>query len=218
MMHALLSFNYLLFLMVPAAFLLGSIPFGIVFTRNKGIDIRSTGSKNIGATNVLRSAGKMPAALTLLCDLLKGSVAVLICKVIIAKTNISPESADFVGAIEDMWLGIVGLAAVLGHMYSIFLSFKGGKGVATGFGVLLVYSPPVAGITLLIWILVALTFKYSSLAAIAAISIMPIVFIAFKASIIKIVIASILAALIIYKHQSNIKDLIQGKENKIGRK
>lgn len=216
MMHAVLSFNYILYLLVPAAFLLGSIPFGIIFTRSSGVDIRSTGSKNIGATNVLRSAGKIPAVLTLLCDLLKGSAAVLICKIIILKTSIPPDTFDRAGAIEEIWLGIIGLTAVLGHMYSVFLSFRGGKGVATGFGVLLVYSPPVAGITLLIWILVAVTFKYSSLAAIAALGTMPLVFAAFKASVIELVFAGLLAALILYKHKSNISNLMKGKENKIG--
>jgi len=216
MIGNLLDVDILIYLTVPLAFLLGSIPFGILFTRNKGVDIRSTGSKNIGATNVLRSVGKTPAILTLLCDMLKGTLAVLICKTVIAMVSTSSGTSDSSALIEDMWLGITGIAAVLGHMYSVFLSFKGGKGVATGFGVILVYSPSVAGITLIIWILVALTFKYSSLAALIAISTMPILLAAFKASSIKITIAVILAVLVIYKHKSNIKDLIERNESKIG--
>jgi glycerol-3-phosphate acyltransferase PlsY len=215
MIGNLLDVDILIYLTVPLAFLLGSIPFGILFTRNKGIDIRKTGSRNIGATNVLRSVGKIPAILTLLCDMLKGTLAVLICKSVISMSSSTPESSVL---IEDMWLGITGIAAVLGHMFSLFLSFKGGKGVATGFGVILVYSPAVAGITLIIWILVALTFKYSSLAALIAISTMPILLAAFKASSIKITIAVILAALVVYKHKSNIKDLMEGNESKIGNK
>jgi glycerol-3-phosphate acyltransferase PlsY len=147
--------------------------------------------------------------------MLKGTLAVLICKSVISMSSSTPESSVL---IEDMWLGITGIAAVLGHMYSLFLSFKGGKGVATGFGVILVYSPAVAGITLIIWILVALTFKYSSLAALIAISTMPILLAAFKSSSIKITIAVILAALVVYKHKSNIKDLMEGNESKIGNK
>jgi glycerol-3-phosphate acyltransferase PlsY len=215
MIGNLLDVDILIYLTVPLAFLLGSIPFGILFTRNKGIDIRKTGSRNIGATNVLRSVGKIPAILTLLCDMLKGTLAVLICKSVISMSSSTPESSVL---IEDMWLGITGIAAVLGHMFSLFLSFKGGKGVATGFGVILVYSPAVAGITLIIWILVALTFKYSSLAALIAISTMPILLAAFKSSSIKITIAVILAALVVYKHKSNIKDLMEGNESKIGNK
>jgi glycerol-3-phosphate acyltransferase PlsY len=216
MMDSLFSVHYTVYLMVPLAFLLGSIPFGIIFTRNLGVDIRSVGSKNIGATNVLRSVGKVPAIFTLLSDMLKGSVPVLICMFVIAKTGLPAETPEIRIRMEDFWLGITGITAVLGHMYSVFLSFKGGKGVATGFGVLLVYSPLVAGITLIVWILVAATFKYSSLAAITAITVMPIVIFVFKASSIKISIAVLLAALIIYKHKSNIINLIGGNESKIG--
>lgn len=215
MISELLTVNYALYLLVPVSFLLGSIPFGIIFTKNKGIDIRNVGSSNIGATNVLRAAGKVPAVLTLAGDLLKGALAVLICKIVISKISISSETANVSVLIEDMWLGIAGMSAVLGHMYSIFLSFKGGKGVATGFGFLLVYSPAVAGIILLVWILVAAVSKYSSLAAIIAISATPLVFILFKASIIKVFISIVLAVLVIYKHKSNIKDLIAGRESRI---
>jgi glycerol-3-phosphate acyltransferase PlsY len=103
-------------------------------------------------------------------------------------------------------------------MFSVFLSFRGGKGVATGFGVLLIYSPAVAGIMLLIWIIVAFIFKYSALAALVAVSAMPIIFIFLDASTVKVSISIILAALIIYKHESNIKNLLGGSEDKIGGK
>ncbi len=206
-----------LYLLVPAAFLMGSIPFGLIFTGSKGIDLRSTGSKNIGATNVLRSAGKMPAVLTLMGDMIKGAVPVLIYIYMIGNIGISLTADERVIA-EDLWPGIVGLSAVLGHMFSIFLSFKGGKGVATGFGVLLVYSPMAAGIGLIIWIAVAYISKISSLAAITAVGLMPVVFILFRASAVKVTISMVLAALIIYKHKSNIKNLINGKESRIGDK
>jgi glycerol-3-phosphate acyltransferase PlsY len=218
MMETVYSVSPLLYLLVPVAFLLGSIPFGILFTRSRGIDIRSTGSKNIGATNVLRAAGKMPAFLTLLADVLKGTVAVILCQIVLMKVIQPYHAAEFEIAVKDLWLGIISLTAVLGHMYSIFLKFRGGKGVATGFGVMFVYSPAVAGIMLLIWILAALTFKYSSLSAIISFSLMPVLFVIFGVSVTKVVIGALLALIVIYKHRTNIRDLINRAEEKIGEK
>jgi glycerol-3-phosphate acyltransferase PlsY len=211
------SISPVLYLLIPAAFLMGSIPFGLVFTKSKGIDLRNTGSKNIGATNVLRSAGKLPALFTLLGDMMKGAIPVLICMYIIGNTDITIQTDERVIA-EDLWAGIVGLSAVLGHMFSVFLSFKGGKGVATGFGVLLAYSPAAAGIGLVIWIAVACISKISSLAAIISVGLIPVVFLLSRASAVKVTIGIVLAALIIYKHKSNIKNLIAGTESRIGSK
>lgn len=207
-----------IYALIPIAFLMGSIPCGVIFTKGSGVDLRSTGSKNIGATNVLRSAGKWPALLTLLGDMLKGALPVIICNYLIDNIEPSMQSAEHARIMRDLWPGLVGLSAVLGHMFSVFLSFKGGKGVATGLGVLLAYSPAVAGIMLLIWIAVAFVFKYSSLAAISAVTAMPVIFILFNASTVKVTIAVVLAALIIYKHKSNIKNLIEGTESRIGKK
>jgi glycerol-3-phosphate acyltransferase PlsY len=206
------SVTPLLYVLIPVSFLLGSIPFGVLFTRRKGVDIRSIGSKNIGATNVLRAAGKKSAVLTLLGDLLKGLIPVLACRIIFI--NMAQSSR----IIEDFWLGMVGLSAVLGHMFSIFLSFRGGKGVATGFGVLLIYSPAASGIMLIIWMTVALIFKYSALAALIAVTALPVILAMLKASAVKIAVGVVLAALIIYKHKSNIKNLMSGVEDKIGDK
>ncbi len=213
MIDAVFSFNLMLYLTIPAAFLLGSIPFGIVFTKSKGIDLTGTGSKNIGATNVLRTAGKLPALLTLICDMLKGTLAVFICKMVI--TSIDP---GFAAAAGDFWLGIAALAAVSGHMFSVFLSFRGGKGVATGFGVMLVYSPAVAGIMFLVWVSTAIIFRYSSLAAIITVIVMPVVFILFNASMTRVIIGVLLALLIVFKHRSNIMNLIAGTESRISDK
>jgi glycerol-3-phosphate acyltransferase PlsY len=213
-----LSISPLLFLLIPLAFVMGSIPFGLVFTKSSGIDLRSTGSKNIGATNVLRSVGKVPALLTLLGDLLKGAVPVLICIYAVAQTDLSSHSKDLASMVRDLWPGIIGVTAVLGHMYSVFLSFKGGKGVATGLGVLLAYSPLVALIMFFVWITAAYLFRYSSLAAISAVTVMPIAFILLKASNVKVTVGIILTLLIVYKHKSNIKNLIAGTEGKIGNK
>lgn len=208
----------IIYTLIPIAFLLGSIPCGVIFTKGRGVDLRSTGSKNIGATNVLRSAGKLPAFLTLLGDMLKGALPVIICNYLIDNIGPSMQSDEQARIMRDLWPGLVGLSAVLGHMFSVFLSFKGGKGVATGLGFLLVYSPAVAGIMFLIWIAVAFVFKYSSLAAISAVTAMPVIFILFKASTVKVTIALVLAVLIIYKHKSNIKNLIEGTESRIGKK
>ena len=218
MMGDAFSVGPIVYVLIPVAFLLGSIPFGIVFTRSKGVDLRSSGSRNIGATNVLRSAGKIPAVLTLIGDVIKGALPVIICKYIICNVAGIMETGETNSLVNDLWPGIVGLSAVLGHMFSVFLSFKGGKGVATGFGVLSVYSPAVAGIMLLIWISVAFMFRYSSLAAISAVTAMPVIFILLGASNIKVIIGVILAALILFKHKSNIKNLIEGNESNIGRK
>ena len=211
-MDSLFSVDPLLYLLIPAAFIIGSIPFGLLFTRSTGIDIREHGSKNIGATNVLRTAGKKPAILTLLGDILKGTSAVVLCKIVLMKTG-NNDAASY-----DFWLGLISLTAVLGHMFSIFLSFKGGKGVATGFGVLAVYSPAIALIMFGIWLLAAFTLRYSSLSALIAFSAMPLMFYLSGYSDMKISFGLLIALFIFYKHKSNIKSLIDGTESKIGGK
>ena len=215
MIESAFIFNPLIYLVVPLAFLIGSIPFGILFTRGSGVDLTSTGSKNIGATNVLRTAGKLPAVLTLISDMLKGTLAVYVCSVVIRSLDPSPELAL---TINDIWLGIAGLAAVSGHMFSIFLSFKGGKGVATGLGVMLFYSPAAAGIMFVIWILMALIFRYTSLAALVAVAALPFILFLFNASAPKITIGALIALLIIVKHKQNIQRLFSGTESRIGNK
>ena len=218
MIDAAFSFNPLIFLIVPLAFLIGSIPFGILFTRGSDVDLTSAGSKNIGATNVLRTAGKLPAVLTLICDMLKGTLALYICNVMITHLDPGGWSPELALTIEDLWLGIAGLAAVSGHMFSVFLSFRGGKGVATGFGVMFYYSLPTAGIMFIVWLLMALIFRYSSLAALVAVAAMPIILTLFDASTHKIIIGVLLAILIVIKHTPNIKNLIAGTESRIGDK
>ena len=218
MIDAAFLFNPLIFLIIPIAFLIGSVPFGILFTRGSGVDLTSTGSKNIGATNVLRTAGKLPAILTLLCDMFKGTLALYVCCLMIAALDPGGWSPELALTIEDLWLGIAGLTVVSGHMFSVFLSFRGGKGVATGFGVMLFYSPSAAGIMFLVWILMAVIFRYSSLAAIMAVAAMPVVIALFGASTLKIIIGALLALLIVFKHHPNIKKLIAGTESRIGDK
>ena len=201
----------LLYMLVPAAYLIGSIPFGLIFTRGSGVDLRSTGSRNIGATNVLRSVGKVPAILTLLSDGLKGAIPVMICKYILSTSN--PEMSA-----GELWISAVGLSAVLGHMFSVFLGFRGGKGVATGIGVIAAYTPSVSLILIGIWITVAIVSKYSSLAAVTAVLSLPVIYVIQGESAITISFAIILAALIIIKHKSNISNLMSGSESRIGKK
>lgn len=203
-----LIFYPALYLLVPAAYLIGSIPFGLLIGKKMGIDLRASGSKNIGATNVLRTAGKLPALLTLIGDSLKGAIPLLLLR------TMSGNAAS--GA--EFWEGVIGLTAVIGHIFPVFLSFKGGKGVATGFGVIAVYSPVSAAVALLVWILVAALTRYSSLAAISAVLSLPFIYLLSGGSFIKIFFGILLAILIVLKHQQNIKKLVNGTESRIGEK
>lgn len=182
-------------------YLLGSIPFGLVLTLAAGLgDIRSIGSGNIGATNVLRTGNKKIAALTLLLDGGKGAAAVLLAN------YFWPESGT-----------IAGIAAVVGHIFPIWLKFKGGKGVATTFGVMLAWSWPLGLSLLAIWLVVAFLFRYSSLGALVAISAAPMIFY-FARYQDHTIYVLILALLVIAMHRENIKRLWQGTESKIGAK
>lgn len=188
-------------LLIPFAFILGSIPFGIIIAKVMGIDLKKIGSGNIGATNVLRSLGKGPAALTLLGDILKGTAAVAIGRYL---------------SVGSAYEGIIGLSAILGHNFSLFLGFKGGKGVATSIGVLLIYSPQVAIFTLIIWLMVVLMTRYSSLGAIVAFGLLPVNVFLVDYSEMKLIISAVITLLILLRHIGNIERLIRGTERKIG--
>ncbi len=185
------------------SFLIGSIPFGILIARANGIDIRKVGSGNIGATNVLRSVGKGAGLFTLSGDILKGVGAVAIARYL---------------AIGEPLEGLIGLIAILGHDFSIFMGFKGGKGVATSLGVLFVYSPVVALISLTLWVIVFLVYKYSSLSAIVSFSLLPLNIIIFDFSKYKFIISLFITLLLLYKHRENIKRLIKSTESKVGQR
>jgi len=189
-------------ILLIAAFVLGSIPFGIITAKVKGIDLKKVGSGNIGATNVLRSLGKWPAVITLLGDILKGTLAVAIGKY---------------SGVEPLYEGLIGIAAISGHSFSIFLGFKGGKGVATSLGVLLMYTPLAALVTLIIWIGVVLFTKYSSLGAIVSFALLPLNIMLFDfQDKTKIIISILISLFIIIRHKDNIKRLMKGTERKIG--
>lgn len=184
------------------AYLLGSVPFGLVMARVFGLgDIRQIGSGNIGATNVLRTGNKPAAALTLLLDAGKGGIAVLVARYVLAE-----DAAQ-----------IAGFAAFLGHCFPIFLGFKGGKGVATFLGTLLALFWPAGIAACLTWALVAGIFRISSLSALVAAALSP-VWVSVLGMPSAGVVTALLAALIFMRHDANIKRLIAGEEPRIGRK
>ena len=185
-----------------AGYLLGSIPFGMVVARFMGLgNLREIGSGNIGATNVLRTGNKKAAALTLLFDAGKGAVIVLL-----ARKFATEDAAQ-----------IAGLAAILGHCFPVWLKFKGGKGVATYFGLMIALYPVVGLAAGAIWLVVAAISRYSSLAALMAAGWAPIV-VAFITDGQIFALASVLAVLIYVRHAANIGRLRRGEESKIGKK
>ncbi|HJW24760.1 MAG TPA: glycerol-3-phosphate 1-O-acyltransferase PlsY [Rhodocyclaceae bacterium] len=191
-------------LAIVAAYLLGSVPFAVVVSRAFGLaDPRSYGSGNPGATNVLRTGNKKAAILTLLGDALKGWVAVF--------------AAQQAG-LPDTVIGLVALAVFFGHLFPVFLKFKGGKGVATAAGVLLALDPLVGLAVLGTWLLVAFAFRYSSLAAVAAAALAPVYVGLSRGTDALILIVGILALSLIGKHWQNIQRLLAGQESKIGSK
>lgn len=187
-------------LLIICAFVMGSIPVGVIVAKTKGIDLKKIGSGNIGATNVLRSLGKGPAALTLFGDMLKGTLAVALGKYF---------------GLETFYQGLIGLSAILGHNFSLFLGFRGGKGVATSLGVFLLYSPQTALITFIIWIVVVLTTKYSSLGALISFGLLPLTIILLDGKD-KLPVAVLVTLFILIRHTDNIRRLIKGTERKIG--
>ncbi len=190
-----------IWLLLILSYLLGSIPFGLLLTRGAGLgDIRSIGSGNIGATNVLRTGNKKLAAATLLLDGLKGAMAVLIVQ------HFAPGYAL-----------LAGLIAFLGHLFPVWLGFKGGKGVATGLGVFLAAFFPVGLISCAAWLAAFYTLKISSAAALTAFAIAPIAALAFGHRVLAL-LALTIAVLVFWKHSANIARLRSGTEPRIGRK
>ncbi|KQW71374.1 glycerol-3-phosphate acyltransferase [Phenylobacterium sp. Root77] len=195
---------------VVGGYLLGSIPFGVIATRLGGAgDVRSIGSGNIGATNVLRTGRKDLAAITLLGDGGKGAVAVLIAWLL---------TRDAGGQAQATLTALAGGAAFLGHLFPVWLKFKGGKGVATFFGTLLAAAWPVgiaAGAT---WIVMAFLFRMSSLAALTAAALAPIFVFLLDRPYPIAVMALFMGVLIYIRHKDNIGRLLKGQEPKIGKK
>ncbi|BCG88165.1 MULTISPECIES: glycerol-3-phosphate 1-O-acyltransferase PlsY [unclassified Mesorhizobium] len=193
--------TYGLILALVFGYLLGSIPFGLLLTRAAGLgDVRKIGSGNIGATNVLRTGNKGLAAATLLLDALKGTAAVLIAG------HFAQEMA--------VWAG---LGAFLGHLFPVWLGFKGGKGVATYLGVLIGLAWQVALIFAAVWLVMAFLFRFSSLAALTAAVVVPIALYFMSAPQIAVVFV-VMSIIVFIKHRANISRLLAGTEGKIGAK
>ncbi len=190
---------------LPIAYLLGSIPFGYLLVRFvRHEDIRAVGSGNIGATNVIRSGAKGLGVATLLLDLLKAYAAVLVAR------HLAPANYDLaVGA---------AIAAVLGHVFPVWLRFRGGKGVASALGVFLALVPMAALVAFAVFVVVVVLSRYVSLASITAAAVMPVVGIALAPERSPMVVAGFLflSALIIAKHHANIRRLLAGTESRFG--
>ncbi|KRB17456.1 glycerol-3-phosphate 1-O-acyltransferase PlsY [Achromobacter sp. Root170] len=197
--------------LVVLAYLIGSVPFAVVVSKLMGLqDPRSYGSKNPGATNVLRTGNKTAAALTLLGDAAKGWFAIWLAE------KLAP-------GISPVALACVALAAFIGHLYPVFLGFKGGKGVATALGVLVAIQPWLAVATAATWLIVAIFFRYSSLASLVAAFFAPVYYVfgsglAWQAQPALGVALAVIGILLFYRHRANIARLIQGSESRIGSK
>ena len=194
-------------LSVVLGYLIGSFPTSFLMARAlKGIDIRQVGSGNAGATNVLRSVGKIPALVTLLVDVFKG-----IFVVTVAANFFYPyiENLDY-----DFYRSFLGLAAVCGHIWPVWLKFKGGKGVATTLGVAIGLAPIVLVPSLVIWLVIFFTTNYVSLASILALIAFPIIAIAFGQSLYLVLVSTLVCSISIFKHSENIRRLLKGQENK----
>ena len=198
------------FWLIPLAYALGSISFAVVVSKAMGLpDPYTHGSKNPGATNVLRTGNKLAAVLTLLGDAAKGWVAVTIARAVLG----DPASES-----NNMLLGLVTIAVFLGHLYPIFHGFKGGKGVATAAGILFAISWVLGLATLGTWLIVAFFMRYSSLAALSAATFAPLYF-TFLFGLQPMGFAIlIMSLLLIYRHRSNIRNLMNGTETRLAKK
>jgi glycerol-3-phosphate acyltransferase PlsY len=198
------------FWLIALAYLLGSVSFAVVVSKAMGLpDPYTHGSKNPGATNVLRTGNKLAAVLTLLGDAAKGWVAVTIARAVLG----DPISSD-----NNLMLGLVAIAVFLGHLYPIFYRFKGGKGVATAAGILFAISWVLGLATLGTWLIVAFFMRYSSLAALSAAAFAPLYF-TFLFGLQPMGLAIlVMSLLLIYRHRSNIRNLMNGTETRLAKK
>jgi acyl phosphate:glycerol-3-phosphate acyltransferase len=200
------------FLVAVIAYLVGSIPTGYLMARANGIDIRSVGSGNIGATNVFRILGKGPGVVVLLIDALKGYIPAKLLPMVFAPDVVAE-------GLKHQNIAIVaGFCAIIGHNYTCWLRFKGGKGVATSAGVLIAWVPMALLIALGTWLVVFAVSRYVSLASILAAVVLPFAVWGTGERATMIGIATLISLLAIYKHRANIQRLIAGTENRIGKK
>lgn len=207
--------EYVLYIVAAVlAYLCGSVPTGYLVAKARGVDIRSLGSGNIGATNVFRILGKKAGIFVLLVDAFKGFagcawVPLLVVKLFGSAATPTPQTME--------WLYIIGgMSSILGHNYTCWLNFKGGKGIATSAGVILALFPQAFLIAFGVWAIVTAVTRYISLASVTAAAVLPFATWAVGQSLKLIVLAAIMGALAIYKHKANIQRLLNGTESKIG--
>jgi glycerol-3-phosphate acyltransferase PlsY len=192
-----------LYLLPLLAYLLGSVSSAVVIARLMGLrDPRDVGSGNPGATNILRYGGKAAAILTLAGDILKGVIAVLIARALTT---------------DDVVIVLSGFAAFLGHLFPVFFGFRGGKGVATALGVWFALSPWVGLLLLVTWVVMAALFRYSSLSALTASVAAPLYVAWLSPGLPYLATMIVMSAILIFRHRSNIRNLLAGTETKIGR-
>ena len=195
------------FLVILVGGFLGAVPFGVLITRLLGAeDPRKSGSGNIGATNVLRTSGWKSGVLTLLLDVLKGVAAILFARYVDSRVS------------APVLEPIAALAAVLGHMYSPFTGFRGGKGVATGLGVFALLTPGPTALAALVFILVVAVTRYVSLGSMLAAAAVPLACFWMNYPVVVYTSSALISLFVIWKHQDNIGRLMRGEENRIGRK
>jgi glycerol-3-phosphate acyltransferase PlsY len=189
------------YILIATAYLIGSIPVGVILAKTKGKDPRKVGSGNIGATNVMRAAGKTLGIVTLLGDILKGFIPVV--------------TAVYTG-LPGPLVAAVGLAAFLGHIFPLFLQFKGGKGVATALGVYLALNPWAILVSFVAFVLVMLKWRYVSASSIVGTALIPLTLYLLKAPWEYTCLSLVMGVIIIVRHKDNIQRLMAGKERKMG--
>lgn len=200
-------------LVVLVAYLIGGIPFGFLIGKVRGVDVRTVGSKNIGATNVFRTVGKKWGLIAFVCDVMKGFLPTLFVSLWVTNTE---QDLDW------KWLPlVVGITCVVGHMLTPYMKFRGGKGVATAFGALLALIPATVGIAFAVFALIFACSHYISLGScVAAITLMVMIWVPFLDhagyhDLPLSILVSLIAVFIVWKHRSNIGRLVRGEENKI---
>lgn len=189
----------MLALLVAAAYLVGSIPTGLLLGKFYGVDVRKEGSGNIGATNLYRTIGRKVGIITLIGDCLKGVIPVLAVKF---------------SALPSEYAAWVGLSAFCGHVFSLFLKFKGGKGVATALGVFLALAPMAVGVAVAVFAVLMFAWRYVSLGSICAAAVMPVAVTLLGGSRTLVTVTFLIAAIVIIRHLENIRRLISGTENR----
>ncbi len=206
--------------LIVASYLIGSIPFSYLTARfMAGVDIREHGSRNVGATNVVRTAGKVPGILALLLDLTKGYAAVEVARWLVSRPDWPfPAAIGSPLHSQEMWIALGALMAVLGHMFPVWLGFHGGKGVATAAGAFLSLDPIVIAAAGIVFLIVALSTRFISLASIVSAASIPVFmrFMAVNTPFWRIVISIVIAIAVIAKHHANIARLARGEERKMG--